>query len=160
MSSSPTDRYLTFMVGSDQYALALSRVREVVGFQPTTRVPDAAPWVRGVTNLRGRIAPVIDLGVKCGLPPTEPGPETCLLVLDVDVGGQSHGVALVVHAVGDVIEPGPDAIEVVPTLGTQIRSEFLLGMARSGDAFALILDGDKVLAAEALLAAETRRENG
>jgi len=62
-------QYLTFRIAEEDYAVGILRVREIIQYEATTRVPKTAPWIRGVINLRGRVVPVVDLAVKFASPP-------------------------------------------------------------------------------------------
>src|SRR5258708_39166183 len=71
-------QYLTFMIGGEEYAVSLLKVREIVEYEPVTKIPRTPAWVRGVMNLRGTVAPVVDLCVKFGPRPVEAGKLTCV----------------------------------------------------------------------------------
>src|SRR6267154_2415913 len=66
-------QYLTFMIGGEEYAVSLLKVREIVEYEPVTKIPRTPAWVRGVMNLRGSVAPVVDLAIKFGQTPSEVG---------------------------------------------------------------------------------------
>ena len=57
---------------------------------------------------------------------------------------------LIVDAVSQVMELAHDDIRPVPDFGTSVKMDYLIGMARSGKKFALLLDVDKVLTTEEL----------
>ena len=57
-------QYLTFMIGGEEYAISLLKVREIIEYGTVTQVPKTPEWIRGVINLRGSVVPVIDLAVK------------------------------------------------------------------------------------------------
>jgi len=61
-------QYLTFMTADEEYAISIVKVSEIVEYEAVTTVPNTPIWIRGVTNLRGRVVPVVDLAVKFGLP--------------------------------------------------------------------------------------------
>ncbi len=64
-----TAQYLTFLTAGEEYAIKIGKVSEIVEYEAVTTVPNTPIWIRGVTNLRGRVVPVVDLAVKFGLPP-------------------------------------------------------------------------------------------
>ena len=64
-----TVQYLTFLTAGEEYAISIVKVSEIVEYEAVTTVPNTPIWIRGVTNLRGRVVPVVDLAVKFGLPP-------------------------------------------------------------------------------------------
>jgi purine-binding chemotaxis protein CheW len=145
-------QYLAFLVGADEYATPILKVREIVAFGEATRVPSTPPWIRGVVNLRGQVLPVIDLAVKFGLPPTAVAMRTCVVVFELEIQGQLATVGALVDAVSQVLELAETDIEPPPSFGTQIRVEFLVGATLSEERFILLLDTDRVLRADETLA--------
>jgi purine-binding chemotaxis protein CheW len=144
-------QYLAFLVGPDEYAVPILKVREIVEFADATRVPSTPPWIRGVVNLRGQVLPVIDLAVKFGLSPIVVGSRTSVVVFELEVEGQDALVGALVDAVSQVLELAPAEIEPPPSFGTQIKVEYLVGAALSNGRFTLLLDTDRVLCADEVL---------
>src|SRR6476646_4495439 len=144
-------QYLTFMIGGEEYAVSLLKVREIVEYEPITRIPRTPAWVRGVMNLPGSVAPVVDLAVKFGQAPCEIGKLTCIVVVEVELEGEAAVMGVMTDAVSRVIELKPEEIEPPPTFGTRVKVDYVLGMARSGKKFCLLLDTDAVLSAEELV---------
>jgi purine-binding chemotaxis protein CheW len=154
------DSYLTFWIGDEEYAINVLQVREIIEYGDVTRVPSTAPWIRGVVNLRGSVLPAIDLAVKFGLPPSPVTRRTCIVVTEVAATPRATVLGVIADSVSQVIDLGPDDIEPPPPFGTPVRVEFLLGLGRSGDKFILVLDTDRVLSADELLAAQAAEEAG
>lgn len=157
MTSSPPGadgerrRCLTFLMNRDEYAVDLLRVKEILRYEGATRVPRVPSCVRGVVNLRGSVVPVIDLAAWFGMPEAATTPLTCLLLVEMAVGAETSVLGLVVDAVDQVLEVEAADVEPPPSFGTAVPPEYLLGMAPSGEAFAFLLDLDRVLAEGALL---------
>ncbi|MEO8379111.1 MAG: chemotaxis protein CheW [Acidobacteriota bacterium] len=146
MEQMETQQYLTFTVGGEEYAIGILSVREILAYGAVTTVPKAAAWIRGVTNVRGSVVPVVDLGIKLGVGQTVPTPWTCIIVVDALADGETTRLGLMAESVTQVIDLSADDIEPPPTLGTHIDTSYLLGVGRTGGAkFALILDIDAVL---------------
>lgn len=135
-----TREFLTFACKGELYAVEILRVREIVRQDAITVVPYAPSWVRGVMNLRGNVIPVVDLAVRFGVAPTELGRKTCVLIVETEIDGDVVIVGLLAEGVNDVIAVVEEDIEPAPALGTRVWPEFLIGLARSGDRFAQILD--------------------
>ncbi len=151
-------QYLTFMIGGEEYAVGLLKVREIVEYEPVTRIPRMPAWVRGVMNLRGSVVPVVDLAIKFGQTSSEIGKLTCVVIVEVELDGEATVMGVITDAVSQVIELKPEEIELPPAFGTRVRAEYLLGMARSGKKFCLLLDTDAVLSANELMALTTSME--
>jgi purine-binding chemotaxis protein CheW len=144
-------QYLTFMIDGEEYAVSLLKVKEIIEYDVVTEVPKTPEWVRGVINLRGNVVPVIDLAVKFRLAPSVAGKLTCIVITEVQCEGEATVMGIMADSVRQVIDLKPENIEVPPNFGTRVKVDYLLGMARSGKKFCLILDTEKVLSTEELL---------
>jgi purine-binding chemotaxis protein CheW len=144
-------QYLTFMIGAEEYAVSLLKVKEIIEYDTITEVPKTPEWVRGVINLRGSVVPVIDLAVKFRQSPSVAGKLTCIVITEVECEGEATVMGVMVDSVRQVIDLKPQDIEEPPTFGTRVKVDYLLGMARAGKKFCLILDTEKVLSTDELL---------
>ncbi len=144
--NSGLNKYLTFVLGEEEYGLDILKVKEIIGLMEITKVPRMPDFVRGVINLRGRIIPVIDLRRKFGMPEQEDTRETCIVVVDLD--GMNMGA--VVDRVSEVLDLVSEDIEDTPEFGASLDTEFITGMGKSGDRVIMLLDIGKVLLGEEL----------
>ena len=144
-------QYLTFLIGAEEYAVSLLKVKEIIEYDVVTEIPKTPQWVRGVINLRGNVVPVIDLAVKFRLTPSVAGKLTCIVITEVECEGEATVMGVMADAVRQVVDLKPEDIEVPPSFGTRVKVDYLLGMARSGKKFCLLLDTEKVLSTEELL---------
>lgn len=148
-------QYLTFEIGGEEYAMQILRVREIIEYQPLTKVPKMPGWVRGVINLRGVVVPVIDLALVFRQQATIPGKRTCIIITEVTGSSSETVMGVLADSVRQVVEWSSEEIEEPPSFGTQIKIEYLLGMGRNGDRFSLILDSDRLLSIDELLELQT-----
>lgn len=146
-----TTQYLVFLLGDDEHAIAEQHLHEIVAHRPITRLPGMPPWIRGVTNLRGRVLPVIDLAVRFGRAETAIGKRTCLVVVEVDIDGDRTPLGLLVDAVSRVIDVAPAEIDPAPSFGNQIRIDFLRGVVQAGERFTVLLDLPRMFSADEVL---------
>jgi purine-binding chemotaxis protein CheW len=144
-------QYLTFMIGGEEYAVSLLKVKEIIEYDTVTQVPKTPAWVRGVINLRGSVVPVIDLAVKFRQAPSVAGKLTCIVITEVQCEGDMTLMGIMADSVRQVIDLKPQDLEAPPSFGTRVKVDYLLGMARSGKKFCLILDTEKVLSTADLL---------
>ncbi len=144
-------QYLTFMIGAEEYAVSLLKVKEIIEYDTITEVPKTPEWVRGVINLRGSVVPVIDLAVKFRQAPSVAGKLTCIVITEVECEGEATVMGVMADSVRQVIDLKPEEIEEPPTFGTRVKVDYLIGMARAGKKFCLILDTEKVLSTDELL---------
>jgi purine-binding chemotaxis protein CheW len=145
-------QYLTFFIAGEEYAVNILKVKEIIEYDTVTAVPNTAPWIRGVTNLRGNVVPVIDLAVKFGFPASTPSKFSCIVITEVSYDGDKLTMGVMADSVSQVLDFSQNEIEPIPPFGTRLRIDFLLGMGKIGKKFCLILDIEKVLSAEEFLA--------
>src|SRR5215469_14524977 len=88
-------QYLTFMIGGEEFAVSLLKVKEIIEYDVVTKVPKTPEWVRGVINLRGSVVPVIDLAVKFGQPATQVGKLTCIVITEVECDGEASVMGII-----------------------------------------------------------------
>jgi purine-binding chemotaxis protein CheW len=133
----------TFRLGGGTFCIDTKSVQEVLRVGPITPVHDAPPSVLGVMNLRGRIATVIDLGIKLELGPVTPGPENRIFIVD------AHGeqVGLLVDLVADAIEVDPGAVEPPPGNVNGVQKQQIRGVVLHAHGTIAMLDTDQILAA-------------
>ncbi len=147
----PSGQYVTFFMGEEEYAVDILRLREIVEYRSVTRVPGMPPWILGVMNLRGSVVPVIDLGVRFGLGEREPTRFTCVVVVQVELDGQPLWLGVRADRMNRVLDLQAGDVQPPPAFGTRVRLDYLLGMAHTGEHFALLLDTERVLSLDELL---------
>jgi len=141
--------YLSFQLGEEIFAANVSKVLNILEMTKITKVPKAPAYMQGVINLRGTVLPVIDTRIKFGLPPTEVTTNTCILVLDIEIEGETLQVGGLVDSVQEVLEIEPKQILPPPNIGNKYRSQFINGMFKvDDDNFIMLLDMDKVFSVE------------
>jgi purine-binding chemotaxis protein CheW len=137
-------KYLTFKLGQEEFGVRVIKVREIMGVQQITAVPQTPDYLKGVINLRGKVIPVIDLRLKFGLPAVEYTQRTCIVVVQVEGEVGAILVGLVVDAVSEVLNLMPSDIEDTPDFGAKLTTPFILGMAKLKGKVKILLDIDRV----------------
>ena len=150
ISITETSQYLTFKLDEEVYALDITQVREVLDFTDVTKVPRMPDFMRGVINLRGGVVPVADLRLKFGMSKTEKTVDTCIIIMEISIEGETTLLGALADSVQEVLTLEPDQIEPPPRIGTRLKTEFIKGMGKKNDEFVIILDIDKVFSAEEL----------
>ncbi len=153
------NQYLTFKLEDEQFAVDISKVREVLEFTTVTKVPQTPEFMRGVINLRGSVVPVLDLRLKFGMSMTDKTVNTCVIIVEVALDGDKTVLGTLADSVQEVIELDPDHIEPAPKIGTKLRTEFIKGMGKRNDEFIIILDIDKVFSTDELSLARDMESN-
>ncbi|MFL5351751.1 chemotaxis protein CheW [Archangium sp.] len=154
-TSAVSTQYLSFIIAGDEYALGILQVKEIIEYDTVTRIPGAPVWVRGVFNLRGSVVPVVDLAVKLGMSPSTLTRWSCIVVVEVKLGGDRLVLGLLSDAIGQVMELERGDVVPPPAFGTPVNVDYLLGVGRvgTGKKFVLLLDIDKVLSSQEVLSA-------
>ena len=150
METTEATQYLTFKLAEEVYALDIGKVREVLDFTTVTKVPRTPDFMRGVINLRGSVVPVVDLRLKFGMSATEKTVNTCVIITEVTVDGDTTVLGCLADSVQEVLDLEPEQISAPPKIGTKLRTEFIRGMGKRDDRFIIILDIDKVFSLEEL----------
>ncbi len=140
--------FLSFKLGEEEFAAHVGKVLNILEMTKITEVPKAPEYMKGVINLRGTVLPVIDTRIKFGMPPTEYTANTCIIVLDIEVDGESIQIGALVDGVQAVLEIDKSKIMPPPSIGSKYRSEFIEGVANIDDKFIMILDMDAVFSTE------------
>lgn len=142
--NAPT-QYLTFMLGTDAYAMGILSIKEIIEYTTMTEVPLMPACVRGVINLRGAVVPVMDLQVRFGQPASAVTKRTCIVIAEVQGPEGQQIMGVVVDAVNEVLDIDASEIEPPPSFGTRIRADFISGMGKVRGKFVILLNVDRAL---------------
>jgi len=137
-------KFLTFFLGDEEYGLPILHVQEIISVIPATPMPRTPAHIVGVVNLRGKVIPIVNLRERFGLPEVEHGSKTCIIVVYV----HDRATGIVVDHVSEVVDIQADAIESIGGLGSDLQTEFLLGVANCEDGLKILLAIENVLPRE------------
>jgi purine-binding chemotaxis protein CheW len=146
-------KYLTFVLGREEYALPVLKVREIIKVMDITAIPQMPPHVRGVINLRGKVIPVIDLRIKFDLAAKAFTERTCIIVVDVAMASSRVMTGVIVDSVSEVLNLTGSEIDETPEFGDRVKADYVRGLAKVKGTVKILLDLDSVLAADGLVAA-------
>jgi purine-binding chemotaxis protein CheW len=143
-------KYLAFHLGAEEFAVGVLSVREILGMQDITAVPQTPEYLKGIINLRGKVVPVVDLRLKFGMPPQDYTQRTSIIV--VEVAGESSRILMgvVVDSVSEVSNLAADDIEGTPDFGEGVSTPYIRGIAKSKGKVKILLDIDRVLSTSEL----------
>lgn len=150
--SATAGKYLTFKLGTEGYGIGILKVQEIIGMMSVTHVPRIPEFIRGVINLRGKVIPVVDLRLKFRLENHEDTERTCIIVVQVAQSDSRVTMGVIVDEVSEVLYIESNQIEAPPTFGTSVNTDFLMGMGKIGERVVMLLDVDKVLSREEVVA--------
>jgi len=157
-TSAPTAQLLSFVLDREQFAVRINNVHEILDRTDMTRIPRMPSYMRGALNVRGAVVPVVDLRVKFGLPPAEITLDTCVILIEVNVDEEPTVLGALVDAVRDVFEVAEEDLSAPPRMGAKLDTEYIEAVARQEDEFFIVLNMDKVLSADEVIALRTSVE--
>ena len=138
-------QYLTFRVLNNRYAIDILDVKEIIEVTSMTRVPKAHASVHGVMNLRGNVAPVVDLAHRLRGQTLRFGRRSVILVVEFEWDGERQTIGMLADEVSEIVEINDDHIQSAPEFGAGIRREYIDRMARVDEAFIVLLNLSRVL---------------
>ena len=141
-------QHLTFVLGAEEYAVDILRVREIRGWEPVSRIPNVPAYEKGVINLRGAIVPIMDLRERFEVGQWVYLPTTVVMILQTHQERGDKIMGVVVDAVADVVDLPADAIQPAPDFGGGIGAEFVKGIASFDGRMVALLDVDRLLRLE------------
>ncbi len=137
--------FVYFKLWNEYFAISVDKVIEVFELPEIVEVPATPDFVKGVTNFRGDIIPVIDMRKKFKLPADEQQEKQYIIVVNYVTEGYENKIGLVVDKIIDVINVVKYDINNFPELGSKYNPEFIFGIIKHNDRFILVLDIDKIL---------------
>lgn len=149
-----TGKYLTFSLEKEEYGIGILKVKEIIGMMPITSVPRTPEFIKGVVNLRGKVIPVLDLRAKFEMEPIPYTERTCIIVVEIDSAAATILIGIVVDSVCEVLNIREEEIEETPKFGTQLKHDYILGMAKRDGGVKILLNIDRVLSGEEIMEIE------
>ncbi|MDH5232991.1 MAG: chemotaxis protein CheW [Gammaproteobacteria bacterium] len=143
-------QYLSFLVDSELYAFSVLDIKEIIEYTTITRIPMTPKHVRGVTNLRGNVVPIIDLAARLDKASSDVTKRTCVIITEIQAESAKIDIGVVIDAINEVFALRQENIEPAPSFGAGIRPEFISGMGKVNDSFVVLLNTEKVLNLEEL----------
>ena len=159
-STGSVTQLLTFTLGEEIFALDIARVREVMDYTTVTKVPRTPEYMSGVINLRGVVVPVVDMRRKFGMSPTEKTVNTCVIIVELVLEGETVVVGAMADSVCEVIDLESAQIEPAPRIGSSLNTEFIKGMGKHNEIFIIILDIDRCFSGDTFDLAHDLVANG
>ena len=148
---------VTLALGAETFAIPVAFVREILDFTAPFAIPEGPPYLLGLTDVRGRATPTLDLRLKLGLTAVQPTLSTRVLVLDVPVDDRVLSLGLVADRVLEVITVADEEIESAPDIGVPWRSDYIRGVVRRDSGFVIIFDLARLLTSQEAAALPAER---
>lgn len=135
------DKYLTFRIGSEEYAIAIKNVTEIIGMMSITEVPQTPEYIKGVINLRGKVIPVMDIRLRFDMDARDYDERTCVIVVHL----KESTVGLVVDTVSEVLDIPEENIEASSQYNSSDGNNFICGMGKVEDRIKMVIDVNALL---------------
>lgn len=139
---------LTFCLGEENFGVPITQVIEVLEYQKITRVPRTPAYMKGVINVRGSVEPVVDIKEKFGMGSTTVGEETGIIIMELELAGETTQVGILTDAVKEVITIKRSDIEPAPQTGSRLQANYIKGVGKTQEGFIVILAVNKVFESE------------
>lgn len=145
--------FLVFTLAAQEYGIDILKVQEIRGYdsQSVTRIANVPSFVKGVTNLRGIIVPIVDMRIKFNLETVEYNHQTVVVILNL----KTRVVGVVVDGVSDVLMLQPGHISAAPQFGTAFSTEYLTGIGTLGERMLILVDIEKLMTSEEMALVES-----
>ncbi|WP_432261691.1 chemotaxis protein CheW [Cupriavidus sp. TMH.W2] len=140
-SDASGQEFLVFTLGSEEYGIDILKVQEIRSYETVTRISSAPDFIKGVTNLRGVIVPIVDLRLKFRLGNVRYDHQTVVIILNV----AGRVVGIVVDGVSDVLTLTGDAIKPAPEFGVSISTEHLTGLGTIDGRMLVLIDIERLM---------------
>lgn len=138
------NKYLTFMIDSEEYGIEIYNIIEIIGLEEATNVPHTPDYVKGIINLRGSIIPVLEVRTRFRKPQIEYTDRACIVVAT----HQDITIGLIVDAVSEVLSIPQEQIQAPPKAKVDYHNKFIKNVGKTGENVKLLLDLGKLLSDE------------
>jgi purine-binding chemotaxis protein CheW len=147
-------QYLSFALGKEAYAIDILKVQEIRGYDAVTPIANTPAYIKGVTNLRGNIVPIVDLRLRFNVGEAAYNEFTVVIVLNLG----ARVVGIVVDGVSDVIALKPEDIRPAPRFSSVFDTRFLKGLAMLGEQMLIIMDIEQLIRSSDLMLFDAANE--
>ena len=120
---------VAFKLADQDFCIDIGLVREIRGWSPTTTLPHAPDYVKGVINLRGSVVTVVDLSARLGFGATTPSQRHVVVI----AMHEDCVVGLLADLVSDIVTVKDENIQPVPDIALTHAREFITGMITFDD---------------------------
>lgn len=133
-------KYLIFSMDKESYGMDIRYITEIIGIQPISEVPEMSEYIRGITNLRGKIIPVMDARCRFKKVPREYDDRTCIIVIETN----DISIGLIVDSVAEVLTMSEKDIALLPEINKE-KHKYIKGIGKTGGNIKLLIDCEKLL---------------
>jgi len=143
--SNAQKQYLLFLVGGVLYGVEALKAQEIVEYSSITKVPTMNSFVKGVTNIRGNIVPVIDLLDRFELGETTIADKTSIVVINYEKDEAVMSIGIIIDEVYEVDSIDVSNLTKTPEFGSKIDAKYILHMGKYNKEYIAILNTKTIL---------------
>jgi purine-binding chemotaxis protein CheW len=138
------NEFLVFNLGDEEYAIDILRVQEIRRYDATTKIANTPQFIKGVINLRGVIAPIVDIRIKLSFEKVVYDQFTAVIVLNL----ANRLIGMVVDGVSDVISLTDEQIKPAPALGSALDTRYIIGVGTIDQRMIILADVEKLMSSQ------------
>ncbi len=139
---------VTFFIAEEEFAVEILDVHEIIRIIQITPVPNTAPFLEGVINLRGNVIPVVNLRKRFGLEGIEMTSKSRIIVMEVS----QRIMGFLVDEVSEVLSINSNIVEESPAVVSGVDSEYIRGVANMPNGLLILLNLSALLEMSPLVA--------
>jgi purine-binding chemotaxis protein CheW len=143
-SAEDENKYVTFQIGTEEYGITIDFVKEIVGIQKITTVPDMPSYIKGIINLRGEVIPIIDVRLRFRYEEIPYNDRTCIIIINI----AESVIGLIVDEVSEVMDIPAENVAPPPKASAKSKNKFIKGIGKVGDTIKILLDVEKIFSEE------------
>ncbi len=141
------EKYMLFNLADQEYGINILKINEVISMMPITPVPHLPNFIKGVINIRGKVIPIMDLRLKLGIKAADYTNTTCIII----VRTENILIGFVADSFSGMLNIKRKNIENVPEApGFRLNTDYILGIAKSGEKLKILINTDKIVNKEAI----------
>jgi len=137
------DSFLSFKLKEEMFAVEVEKVVEILEVPKITFIPKAPKYMKGVINLRGKVIPVIDAGLKFGLTPIDITIDSCIVIIELHDEDRELEFGILVDQVLEVFELGKEKLQASPSVDSDYNLDYIKGISKIDEEFVMVIDIDK-----------------
>jgi purine-binding chemotaxis protein CheW len=154
LGTGPTQEYLTFTLGGEEYGVDILKVQEIRGYEKPTAIANAPAFIKGVVNLRGTIVPIVDMRIRFSLGAAEYNQFTVVIILNV----AGRVVGMVVDAVSDVISLTAEQMRPAPDFSSSFDTQYITGLGTVDERMLILIDIEKLMTGSEMALMDSARD--
>ncbi len=140
--ASETTQFIVIRLGDEQYGINIKYIDNILRMQKITRVPNVAPYLKGVINLRGEVLPVMSIRIKMGLEEDVVTKASRIIVIKMEQQGM---IGVIVDEVKEVVTLETEQIEKVAYDSKEEKDNFISGVGKCEGGLISLLDLNLVM---------------